>query len=229
MTFTVTRSFLYLILGLMLGLVGALASAETLAPTLTAKTPLKITKTKASSPDMLTFHQWKTNRLFEAKAVLAQLNQEIKTAEHRHVEKTKIDHLKHRYQQASHNLDVANDLNAHDYFVAYVNENFPNNPKALTFMVKHMSPAETADILIQYQHSLSQAQVSSNGSANAPTSLRGSSRGSNATAGLSSGRASLENSPTLADFGGRLQLVHRAIDDDPIRETSSGRASPRTL
>ncbi len=53
-------------------------------------------------------------------------------------------------KQARSNLQIAQELNAQDYFVLYLSPNFQNNAEAFAKAVQNMEPQEVAQILLAY-------------------------------------------------------------------------------
>lgn len=57
---------------------------------------------------------------------------------------------KEQLKTAKNNLQIAQELNAQDYFVLYLSPNFQNNAQAFTLAVQNMDPQDVAQILLAY-------------------------------------------------------------------------------
>lgn len=106
----------------------------------------------AKSP--MGYKDWKANRILEAKNALEklqlQLDPNLSKAQANLPKSQKRDT---RLSQAQTNLEIAQELGAHDYFVLYLSQ--LRSDTEIQEAVKKLDPSEVAEIMIGIKHQLS--------------------------------------------------------------------------
>ena len=118
-----------------------------------------------SANGILSYDLWKSRRVQEARDVYHRIIRELKSARQISASPTKLIRLNRRVEQARTNIDIAKELNSHDYFIAYLTEHFPGDRVSLLQAINKMSSSDIAEILIQYQSNI----LASRGSRSART------------------------------------------------------------
>jgi hypothetical protein len=95
--------------------------------------------------EVLSFKDWKKTKVGEVQTQIVQFESLQKTNSSRFgpEEQSKL-------KQAKTNLEIAQDLNAQDYFILYLSPHFQNDQQAYAKAAQMMSSEEIAQILIGY-------------------------------------------------------------------------------
>ena len=99
----------------------------------------------AMAQEMLSFKEWKKNKVQEVQSDITQLENLQKGSPTRFgpEEQSKL-------KQAHTNLEIAQDLNAQDYFILYLSPKLQSDQQAYAKAVQMMTPDEVAQILVGY-------------------------------------------------------------------------------
>lgn len=119
-------------------------------------------------PETLGFKDWKVSRISEARQALERLQMELdpnlpksrvrartqvaKTQPTGVVRVQKANRVDNRVSQAQTNLEIAQELSAHDYFVLYLSQ--LTTETEVQEAVKKLDPAEIAEIMIGIKNQL---------------------------------------------------------------------------
>lgn len=99
-----------------------------------------------AAQEVVSFKEWKKNKIQEVQAVIVQLEAMEKQAPAQFGQEEQA-----RLKQARTNLEITRDLNAQDYFVLYLSPKFQNDQQAYVKAVQMMTPEEVAEILLGYE------------------------------------------------------------------------------
>jgi len=99
----------------------------------------------ALAQEILSFKDWKNNKIQEVQGQITRLEEAQKSSPIKFGPDGQS-----QLKQAKTNLEIANDLNAQDYFILYLSERFQNDQHAYAKAVQMMSPSDVAQILIGY-------------------------------------------------------------------------------
>lgn len=91
--------------------------------------------------NVLSFKEWKTRRIVEAKSLITQIKLE---------KNLEADVQRHRLLQIEMKLQAAKELSPNDYFHLYIMENLKTKPEEIRSVVKKLSKNELAEILNGY-------------------------------------------------------------------------------
>jgi hypothetical protein len=100
---------------------------------------------KVYAQNVVFFKDWKNAEILRAQAEVFRLESIEKNNPLRFGPEEK-----EQLKTAKNNLQIAQELNAQDYFVLYLSPNFQNNAQAFALAVQNMDSQDVAQILLAY-------------------------------------------------------------------------------